>query len=295
MGDELGLTATPYSGSGSTDRLVVLADHQIDLAILSDETIMRAFRGEGAFADQGRIPVRVLGGIQVATIQLVTWKGSGIESAADLKGKTFMYDFVTAPQITAAGNRLLEANGLTADDVTALKYSTTNDAMNALREHTADAVLHPGSIAGSACYREIELQTDLVFISLTDEECAFIVENEPYLKSGLVVPAGTYKNQDQDCHTVGFYNTMIAMDDTNYDFVYKTMKILFDDVGPDTPGRFVNYHADAGAFTLNFTLDEIGSAPFHDAAVQYFKDRGVWTDEMESIQQTLLAEEAAAK
>ncbi|MGI5970924.1 MAG: TAXI family TRAP transporter solute-binding subunit [Oscillospiraceae bacterium] len=294
MKDEMNVTATPYGGSGATDRMVVLGDKQIELTALSNDTIFNAFYGTGVFEETGSIPVRLLGGLQVAPIHLATWSGSGVKGVEDLVGKTFMCDFVTAPFVAAVGQRLLEFHGI-ADKVTVLPFSTSTDAMNALREHTADMVLNPGSIAGSSYWMEVAIQEDITFFSMTEEERNYIAEKEPYLFPSVTVPAGVYKGLDEDCVTIGFMNSLIALEDTNYDFVYEVMKTLFDDVDLTTPGRFTAYHADTGAFTITTALLPAGNAPFHAAAVQYYKDRGFWTDELEAIQQELLAKAGATR
>ena len=51
---------------------------------------------------------------------------------------------------------------------------------------------------------------------------------------------------------VGVGNKMsyVAFADLSEEFVYGMMKILFDDVEMDAPGRFTRYHPSSGAFTL---------------------------------------------
>lgn len=292
----MGISAVPYRGSGATDRLVVMVDKQIDLALLSNDTIRYAFQGKKVFKEKGKLPVRILAGIQVAPIHMATWHGSGVTGVKSARGKRMMFDFMTSLFTIAVGERLLEFNGMTRNDVIVQKFSTFKDAMNALRERTTDLLVHPGSVGGSSYWMELATQTDIDFISFTEEERRFIVEKEPYLvPDPIIVPAGVYRGLDKDVLCVGFMNTYIARADANDDFVYKVMKILFDDVGLDKPGRFVKFHADAGSFTIKRALWAAGNAPYHAAAVKYYKERGFWTEALEKTQRKLLAEAGASR
>ena len=288
---DLGIPAVPYSGSGATDRLIVLVDKLIDLTMLSNDTIRNAFEGKGVFQQRGKLPVRIIMGVQVAPIHMATWHGTGIKGVKDARGKRMMFDFVTAPFNTAVGDRLLEFHGMTRNDVKVQRFSTFKDTMNALRERTTDLLVHPGSVGGSSYWMELCSQTDIDFISFTEEERKFVVEKEPYfIPEPVIVPAGVYKGLNKDVLCVGFMNTYIARADTNDEFIYKTMKILLDDVQLDKPGRFIKFHSDGGSFTIKRALWAAGNAPFHAAAVKYYKERGVWTDALERTQRSLLAQ-----
>lgn len=293
---EMGIRAVPYRGSGATDRLLVLMDKQIDLSLQPNNVTRDAFTGTVAFKKKGRLPVRLLAGIQIAPIHMATWHGSGVKGIKDVRGKRYMHNFVTAPFVAAVGDSLLEFHGMTRKDVKVQSFSSFKDSMNTLRDRATDLLVHPGSRGGSSYWMELTTQVRIDFIPFTEEERLYVVKKNPYLvPDPVIVPAGVYKGLDKDVLCVGFMNSYIARADTNDDFVYKIMKILFDDVKIDKPGRFVQFHADVGSYTLKTALLAAGNAPFHAAAVKYYKERGVWTDKLEKTQKRLLAEVGASR
>jgi TRAP-type uncharacterized transport system substrate-binding protein len=138
-------------------------------------------------------------------------------------------------------------------------------------------------------WMELTMMADIDFIPLSKAEQDYVVNELPYLLP-VTLGAKVYRRQDQDVPSVGFQVVNVVLRDTNDEFVYKLCKVLFDDVGLDTPGRFAKFHKSTGAFTLKRALLPAGLAPFHAGAVKYYKERGVWTDELEKTQKKLLKE-----
>jgi len=286
---EMGISAVPYQGKGSGDQLKALVQKEVDTSMSSGDIIKQAFEGTGLFEEEGRQPVRLINTVSINCMALATWHGSGINSFPDVKGKRFMMVYPPVPYNEAIGDALLEYHAMTRDDVKVLSFASDQESMDALADRTTDLLIRPGGLGGSSYYIELCMTKDIDFVSMTPEEQAYVVKKEPYL-STATLPAGIYRRQDYDVNVVGNQMCYIALKDTNEDFIYQLCHVLFDDVGIDTPGRFVQFHASTGAFTLDLALGSAGSAPFHVGAVKYYKERGVWTPELEETQQRLLAE-----
>ncbi len=292
---EWGIPALTYSGKGSAELLAVLIDKEADMSLGMADVITMALRGTGFFKEKGSQPVRLVMTLMVAAYTPATWHGSGIKTIKDVRGKRFMYQWSSSPTNTTIGDRLLEFHGMTSKDLIVLKLGNTQDGVNALAHKTADLIMLPGASSGGFSYWiELCLMHDIDFIPLTKEEQDYVIKKEPYIVTN-VLPANTYKRQDMDVACVGCPLSYCVTRDTNDDFVYKVCKILLDDVGPETPGRFTQYHKFTGAFTLNLALKAAGLAPFHAGAVKYFKERGVWTPELEKAQKRILAEFAESR
>lgn len=285
--DEVGISAAPQMVTGT--RYPLLIDGTADVAYDDAETILGLFKGQEPCEEVGKHPVRLIATIATNQIAAITWKGSGIEKFSDVKGKRFMYDYPASLTTTLMGDLLLKANGLTEDDVTVLSLNSINEAVDAIKDKTADLVLHPSAIEGSAQFVELAMTTDVEFISLSGEEVNTVLDDLWYFQESEF-PAGTYKGQEAAVTGVGNKMSYIAFADLSEDFVYAMMKVLFDDVEFDSPGRFTRYHPSSGAFTLELALSGEGLAPFHAGAVRYYKERDLWTDDLEETQQALLNE-----
>jgi TRAP-type uncharacterized transport system substrate-binding protein len=141
---------------------------------------------------------------------------------------------------------------------------------------------------------ELAMTNNIEFISISEKEESFVLGSEPYLTHSTL-PANVYRDQTEDIRGIGSKTILCVLGDANDDFVYKIMKVVFDDVGPDTPGRFTQFHKESGGFTLNFALSAAGIVPFHSSAINYYKDRGVWTPESEETNKRLLSEAGESK
>ncbi len=284
---ELGISAAPQMVTGT--RYPLLIDRTADIAYEDAETILGLFKGEDPCKEVGKQPIRLIATVATNQVAAMTWKGSGVKSFSDLKGKRFMFDYPASFTTTVMGDLLLEVNGMTRDDVAVLSLNSINEAVDAIKDKTADLVLHPSAIEGSAQFVELAMTTDVEFISLSEEEVSAVLDELWYFQKSEF-PTDTYQGQDGTIVGVGNKMSYVALADLSDEFVYQMMKILFDDVEIDTPGRFTRYHPSSGAFTLGLALSGEGLAPFHAGAVRYYKERGVWTDGLEETQQALLKE-----
>lgn len=284
---ELGVSAAPQMVTGT--RYPLLIDRTADIAYEDAETILGLFKGQEPCKEAGKQPIRLIATVATNQVAAITWKGSGVKSMADIKGKRFMFDYPASYTTTLTGDLLLGANNMTRDDVVVLSLNSINEAVDAIKDKTADLVLHPSAIEGSAQFVELAMTTDAEFISLSEEEVNAVLDELWYFQRSEF-PADTYKGQDGAVVGVGNKMSYVAFADLSEEFVYRMMKILFDDVEMDAPGRFTRYHPSSGAFTLRLALSGEGLAPFHAGAVKYYKERGVWTDELEATQQALLEE-----
>ena len=80
-----GYQATAETTSASVDNLLLIQDGGTDIAFTLADTAIDAVQGKEAFKEP--VPLRALAQIYTNYTQVVTTRGSGIESIEDLKGK----------------------------------------------------------------------------------------------------------------------------------------------------------------------------------------------------------------
>jgi len=93
------------------------------------------------------------------------------------------------------------------------------------------------------------------------------------------VPANTYPGQTNPYTAFDLSTTFVASSKHLSEEVgYRIVKTLFDN-----QAQFSTYHSAAKEWTIDRTLKQ-AKIPFHPGAVRYFREKGLWTPEMEKRQ-----------
>src|SRR5688572_7487586 len=83
----VGVEATAEVTSASVDNLKFLRDARADLALVVGPTLDDAYRGTGAFATLGRVPVNAVALLYVQPTHFVSLGERGVTGLRDLRGK----------------------------------------------------------------------------------------------------------------------------------------------------------------------------------------------------------------
>jgi hypothetical protein len=86
-----------------------------------------------------------------------------------------------------------------------------------------------------------------------------------------------------DTRTLEVQCGLAAGTQTSAETVYQVMKAIYDHLD-----EWKGVHPLAGQWTLKRALD-IFVVPFHDGAVRFYKEKGLWNDKLAAKQQALLA------
>ncbi|MEW9921569.1 TAXI family TRAP transporter solute-binding subunit [Marimonas sp. MJW-29] len=212
------------------------------------------FEGKG---DPAFDEIRALFPIPSLTMHFVMSADSGVESFADLEGKTILLGSGTFG--ATEGEKYLKLFGLEGK-VTIADVELSN-AVAALKNGQIDGFVTAGSYPAPNVI-EAAASADVKVLSLTDEQVA---ETK---RTRLVIPAGTYAGQDADIVTtslpVAAFTTTKMDDETAY-LLTKTFWERQEALG--------NAAAWWNAVTPDM-LSNITSA-IHPGAVKYYKEVGV--------------------
>jgi TRAP transporter TAXI family solute receptor len=85
----------------------------------------------------------------------------------------------------------------------------------------------------------------------------------------------------KDIVTIGIPQVVICRADVSEDVIYQVMKVIFDH--QDELGTF---HPEAKAFLENPLESTV--IPYHPGVVKYFKEKGLWSANLENKQNKLL-------
>jgi TRAP transporter TAXI family solute receptor len=236
-----------------------------DVAFANSVSTVDAIHGKPPF-DEATTNVCHIATLYPQYFQIVTTVDTGIESLDQLKGRE-----VTTQPIGNTGEaitkHLLEASGLTYDDLGGADFVSYNDSVALLKDGNSE-VFTLGTTVPASAIMDLASARDIRLLPVDDDLLAKMRELNPgYI--GVEVPAGSYPGQDEAVPSIGYTTHVIARCD------------LPDETVTTIVSQLVDHQQDLAAVASaigDTSLEEMGAdigVPFHPAAEQYFKDQGV--------------------
>ena len=105
-------------------------------------------------------------------------------------------------------------------------------------------------------------------VPVTGEAIDKLVADHSYYAKATI-PGGLYKGTDNPVETFGVYATLVTSSDVEEDKVYAVVKAVFDNFD-----RFKRLHPAFANLKEEEMIKNALSAPLHDGAVRYYKERG---------------------
>jgi len=212
---------------------------------------------------------------------------SGIETVDDIAGiKMASYPTYPAVQFLYMEAFLAYCN-LTWDDVIPVEVGGYADGMRAVIEGAVDlgffAATSPVSYELEASIHGVHW---IPLPNVTDEDKAgwarFAGINPCFYPNKVTVGAGCSEDNPQDIW--GYNYHVAAYDDLDENLAYWLTKQIYENFD-----AYKEKHGYLGKWTHEWILgSERWFCPWHDGSVQYFRDEGLWTDEMELKQIEML-------
>lgn len=197
--------------------------------------------------------------------QVVALADSGIRTSADFRGKRL----TTQPKGNtgeAITQHLLEAYGMTYDDLAQVSFGSYTDSVQLMKDGNADVftlgtTIPAGAIMDLAAARAIRL------IPIDDEGLARMQQLNPGYKR-IVIPAGTYPGQDEDVPTIGYATHIVARCDLDPDFVYRFLEAVSANLEDLAAVAKVIAGLDAKGMAADIGV------PFHPGAETFYREKG---------------------
>jgi len=230
--------------------------------------------------DWGPQAVRIIGAAwgDFNTGNVAAAGDAGIKTVFDLKGKRLAW-VVGAPALNSNMEAFLACANLTWDDVKKTEFPSWGAAGRAVIEGTADAFIastNSGLVYEMAASPRKYVAPDMPSPK-EDPDCWKRVKKvAPHFEYHLAtVGAGTIsKERPQKGATYG-YPIITTYADQNAELVYQQTKMMYD-LLPD----YVAAHPGNAGFGLDKQVLE-WVMPYHEGAIRYFKEKGVWTAELQ--------------
>lgn len=211
---------------------------------------------------------------------IVVRKDSGIRSLGDLKGKRIGV-VPGHPVITPFMRAILATAGVEMDrDLTKVSLSGVAEGPTAVMERRADAGF---STVGMGPLREADARVGMRFLPLvTDPDARQNMDR--YQRGGYIAtqkagPAGV-----QEAIPLFWWPQPMATSAKTSDLLVSTiLEALWNN-----ESEIRKTHPNARLFDRNKMVTTSASIPFHKAAVQFYKDKNIWTAELDQLQERLL-------
>ena len=193
-------------------------------------------------------------------------KDSGIKTVDDLVGKRVNIGN-PGSATSATWGVIWAAMGKSNDDLKLAVKMKSAKTPSALCDNNIDAfLLMVGNPA--ALNKEAATNCDAVFATVDNAAIAKLVKENPFYRLATI-PGGMYRGNPEDIKTFGLGITFVSSTRSSSDTVYAVVKSVFDNFA-----QFTNLHPVFATLKISEMIKDSLSAPLHDGAIKYYKDRG---------------------
>ena len=254
------------STGGSVFNLNAIREGELEMGVAQSDWQYHAWNGTSKFEDQGKNPdLRAVFSVHAEPVTIVARDDSGIKTFQDLKGKRVN---VGNP---GSGTRatvevMFGAVGWTFDDLSLASELQPAEQAQAMCDNKIDAFIYPvGHPAGvisealSSCASHLVPVEDAGFDKL-------VADNPFYAKSTI---AGAGYSLDYDTPTFGVKATFVTSAKVPDNVVYEVVRAVFDNFDD-----FRGLHPAFAHLTPEEMIRDGNTAPTHDGAAKYFKEKG---------------------
>ncbi len=290
------MTVRPMGGSSGW--MPLLAREDLETGICSWMEARWALTGEAQAGYPIPTPnIRALSqGCPSDDSGLIVLAESDIYTGADLKGKRVGYGYGGSYAAHALAEAFLASVGLTWDDVVAVPVSSNVAGIEALRDRHVDAVYGLGIAV--PIVMEVHAATPVRCLHWGDltveevEQQGVSKELDELINSfvpglSIVVHKGGVGYLDNDIVGCTYDMLLVCAASLSEDAGYEIIKALYENTDELAP-----IHRALKLWTQDVMFSPDPLVPYHPGAVKFFKEQGLWNDEVEAKQKALLAEAA---
>ena len=262
-----GIRCSVESTGGSVFNVNTIKAGELDMGVAQSDVQFHAVKGSGAFQKDGAFrDLRAVMALHPEPVTVVARKEANVKSFADFKGKRFNVGN-PGSGTRATAEELLAAMGWKLSDFSLASELKADEHGPALCDGKIDGFLylvgHP-----SANIQDPTTVCGAKLVSVTGPAVDKLVKERPYYAKATI-PGGLYPNNDQPTQTYGVLATFVSSSKVPADTIYAVVRAVFDNFD-----EFKKLHpALANLDPKNMVKDGL-SAPLHDGAVRYYKEKG---------------------
>lgn len=259
-----GASASAEVTGASVENVALVARFDSDMALALSDTVFAAFQGKDPFEGRQVSELRALASIYPNAVQIVTRADSGITGLEDLRGKRVS---VGAPGsgTEVSAQTLLEANGITYDDITQQRLNF-NETADALRDGDIDAGFWSVGPPTSSIMN-LANSRDIALVALTEDQIDAATAVQPVF-APYTLREGIYDGITEPVLTISTPNVLIVHADMDEDLAYNITKAMYENVQ-----ELIDIHPAANDTTIEFSVAAT-PIPFHAGTLRYLDEVG---------------------
>lgn len=264
---EHGLRCSAPSTGGSIANLNSIRDGGQDMGVAQSDWQYHAYNGTSKFENKGPYKaLRAVFSVHAEPFTVIARADSGINHFNDLQGKRVN---IGNPGSGQRGTMEVMM-GLKGWDKSSFKLTSelkSSEHSQALCDNKIDAFVHT---AGHpvANIKEAATSCDVKVIPVTGDYVDGLVSQHAYYSTAQI-PGGMYQGTDIDTDTFGVGATFVSSENVPAETIYQLVKAVFENFD-----RFKRLHPAFANLKPEDMVRNGLSAPLHDGAVRYYKERG---------------------
>ncbi|HEX6296589.1 MAG TPA: TAXI family TRAP transporter solute-binding subunit [Burkholderiales bacterium] len=262
-----GIRCSVESTGGSVFNVNTIKAGELDLGVAQSDVQFNAAKGEGGFKSAGPFrELRAVFALHPEPVTVVARKEANVRNFDDFKGKRFNVGN-PGSGTRASLEELLAAKGWKLSDFSLASELKADEHGPALCDGKIDGffylVGHP-----SANIQDPTTVCGAKLVNVTGAAVDKLVKQHAYY-AHATIPGGLYPGNAEDTKTYGVLATVVSSSKVPADTVYAVVKAVFDNFD-----EFKKLHPAFGALKPENMVKDGLSAPLHDGAVRYYKEKG---------------------
>jgi len=262
-----GIRCSAESTGGSIYNINTVRTGELEFGVAQSDWQYHAYHGTSKFAEQGAFKdLRAVFSVHPEPVTMLARAESGIKTIQDAKGKRV--NIGNAGSGTRGTWEVLEeALGWGRSDLALAAELKSAETGQALCDNKIDAyfwlVGHP-----SALTQETVSSCDAKLVNVTGPAIDKLVADNSFYRKATI-PGGMYSGNPDDVTTFGVGATFVSSAQVPAEVVYVVVKAVFDNFDD-----FKRLHPAFANLKPEEMIRDSLSAPLHDGAVKYYKERG---------------------
>lgn len=254
------------STGGSVANINAIGAGEQDMGVAQSDWQYHAYNGTSKFENKGNKELRALFSVHPEPFTLVVRADAGIDSFDDLKNKRVN---VGNPGSGTRGTMevVMDAKGYVMKDFSLKSELKPAEMSAALCDNNLDAITytvgHP-----SGAIKEASVSCKSKIVPVVGPEVDKLIVDFPFY-AAATIPGGMYEGTPNDVLTFGVAATFVSSTNTDEETAYQVVKAVFDNFA-----RFKKLHPAFANLNEQDMIKNALSAPLHDGAVRYYKERG---------------------
>ncbi|MEX2454007.1 MAG: TAXI family TRAP transporter solute-binding subunit [Rhodospirillaceae bacterium] len=259
---------------GPDSYMEALNEGKYDFSVISSSTAWYNYKGKNS-ANKEMANLRIIrSGGGALRLGFAVYEDGPIKKISDMKGRRVTSDFgghaVIQPMVTAS----LAAFGLSWGDVTPVPVTGALDAPQALGADRADATW---ASLGMPVVREIHAKRKVRYLSFGDDPATLkAIQDATYPGVRMTqVKALPPLGVPEAAHLLTYDSYIVTHKDQDPAVIRDVLQALWDNTE-----ELRKAHFSLGGFTQESAASDLPMLPHHPAAIAFYKEKGIWTDDI---------------